>query len=107
MEMTEEVCVDPSLQAPKNPNPDMEQLADNAKDMMGDSLGGLRSSGQKELAALQGIPLKRVTQSKVKGMFGGKGSDVSEEAAERRNGRDGGRAAGEAPGVSASGTAAE
>ena len=79
MEMSEEVCVDPTLAPPQSLNAEAEQMRQAAQELQG-TLAGLQSPGQKELAGLKGIPLRRVNQSQAKGLLGGGTSGTEEEA---------------------------
>ncbi len=79
VEMSEEVCVDPTLVPPKKPTPEIEAMQAAAQGM-GETLGAFRSAGQKELAALPGLPLRRINTSKAKMMFGGGKRLMDEEA---------------------------
>ncbi|MCE9624301.1 MAG: hypothetical protein K8R69_02430 [Deltaproteobacteria bacterium] len=85
-EMSEEVCVDPSLVPPQNPSADADQMAEAAQGMMGGVLGNMTSQGQKDLAGLKGTPLRRVNTSKMKGLFGGGTKGWDEEATSVKEG---------------------
>lgn len=69
-EMSEEVCVDPTIVPPGKPTADMEAMQTAAQEM-GGVLGNFQSAGQKELAQLKGLPLRRIDTSKAKVIFGG------------------------------------
>lgn len=79
IEMSEEVCIDPTLIPPQNPNFDATQIQEAAQEMQG-ALGNLQSVGQKELAGIKGLPLRRIDKSKTKMLFGGGTHGMDEEA---------------------------
>jgi len=79
-ETSQEVCVDPTLSPPQNPNAEAAQMHQAAEAMSG-TLGNLQSPAERELANLKGTPLRRIHNSKTKGMmFGGGNMQMEEEA---------------------------
>jgi len=80
IETSQEVCVDPTLSPPQNPNAEVAQMHQAAEAMSG-TLGNLQSPAERELANLKGTPLRRINNSKTKGMmFGGGNIQMEEEA---------------------------
>lgn len=80
IETSQEVCVDATLTPPQNPNAEAAQMHQAAQAMSG-TLGNLQSPAERELANLPGTPLRRVNNTKMKGMmFGGGNIQMEEEA---------------------------
>lgn len=80
IETSQEVCVDPTLSPPHNPNAEAAQMHQAAEAMSG-MFGNLQSPAERELSNLKGTLLRRINNSKTKGMmFGGGNIQMEEEA---------------------------
>lgn len=80
IETSQEVCVDATLTPPQYPNAEAAQMHQAAQVMSG-TLGNLQSPAERELANLPGTPLRRIHNTKMKGMmFGGGNIQMEEEA---------------------------
>ena len=82
MEMSQEVCIDPTLNPPQGSNPELQQMAENAQGLTSGSgpMANFISPGQRDLAALKGIPLKSVDKTKTKMFLLGGTKKWDEEA---------------------------